>query len=875
MMEVSSPLRGDGQSQSHRHGHGHDNDINDNDKLEVPYVCDAPGCFKRFKRSDRLLRHKKNHENITPYPCTWPGCEKSFVRKDVRLKHLKRHLIKEDKLKLKQDELGNKNEIKFFEIYTPDSVRGQKNPSKGTKTDGGASSGDADADRDDGGMDDVQNNSELMMTVGDGVVPDGENVVPNGSSHPMTNQSMTNQPMTNPPIPNQPLDAYTIDKGHEKSSIDYVMNAGLGDDMISQNSMMLEDFNDELEMPNLIEWLLNDNQEYSDKYLDYSPSSSFKDLLGGTPDFIYSTSQSEISPEMVLKLTQLIPTLQNNPLFDLDHIEKYLDNFWCLYHIQFPIIHRPTFSTDRANPLLVLSMITIGASLSSRTTSDKNEMQQMIEVSEAIAQPLRWLICSSCEELPTVSAWIIQSLLILECFEITCSNRRFHRRAHLHHGFKIELLRRSPLLGGDPLRSNDNDNKLGSETGAWENWIELESLKRCAYIAFLVDTYNGIIFGHDTILYSHHIKLSLPASEELWEMASIDKTDHHNNNNLITQFTNEKFLSVITNILRRKNIKTSPLISKILLAGLISLVFQTEQNDMQSKSLQWKNLKSSWKNDLLATLDYWFDNVIDETCCQLQNAYYCPADLLTLNLSKPDDTTCKFSVYHISQAFLRLSQYDCIIYAGAPTRMNVKANSNDYQIVQARVKKWAHSFNGKLSVTHAYIFLCEILMSQDDDGNHIPVTYDPNKDPIFYRPNIVASALFLIWDYNYCLYGAEAEYFNELPIDNNSKSISVVTNWGLPEKLNGYTYLQRIRKRFDLEDSRGNIDNSSKKFKAYAGCLDEVTNKHYTVGLLRLLKDRYSGCNSQVCREYGKLMENCIQRSLGKREILCANMYEE
>lgn len=780
---------------------GQDKDLNE----LIPFICDQPGCSRKFKRSDHLLRHKRNHlEKL--FDCSWPGCSKSFVRKDVRLKHFKRHFAREEKVRQRKE-----RSIKFFELYTPASSAAIRIPMNETSYERSTSISRneyMDTQKENKVMDLIDNNIAELM------------------AQPIALEFQT---------PSSPIQKF------ENNEIK------------------------DVELENLIEIFLNDN-ENSSKYFEYSPS-SLKDLLDGTPDFIYSTSQSILSEETKLKMIQLIPSLSGNELFLSELIEKYLDSFWSSYHIQFPIIHRPSFSTSKANPLLLLSMITIGASSLSKNSRDKLQAKLFLKLAEQIAQPLRWLICSETEVFPTVTSWIIQSLLILECFEITCSNRRFHRRANLHHGLKIELLRRSPLLGGDPLKLFEDDKELGP----WENWIELESLKRCAYVAFLVDTYNATIFGHDTIIYPHHIQLSLPCSEELWENNFQDDYSHtslndSNTNSSSSSTGNEKFLLLIAKILRKNKISSSALTNHLLLGGLISLSLQMEQKDMPSKILQFNVSRSNWKNDLLASLDFWYDNVINGSCCKSNKSFHQPRGIPEIL----NDSSCKFSIYHISQAFLRLSQYDCIIYAGAPTRMNVKADDKDVEIVKERISKWANSVNGKISVTHAYILICETLLGENDFGNETIINYDPNQDTLFYRPNIIASALFLIWAYNFCLYGPESNHYNQLPKENQTNFYKIVSTC-FHEKLNGYTYIKRVKKCFTLasKDSRG-----SKLFWQYSGNLDQIPNKNYTVGLLRLFSDKYLKCNSQVCIEYGKLMENCIQRSLGRVSVICEDMFE-
>lgn len=661
----------------------------------------------------------------------------------------------------------------------------------------------------------------------------------------------------------------------EKNIQDSLCFRGTSSDVNLDLQKMTNDMEGFLETE-LIDWMLSSEEKVLETiYFDFSPASSHKDVQNMITLLYFSSSQSTMSEETRLKMIEMIPTLRYNTYFSLNHIENYLEHYWSIYHVQQPIIHRPTFVASQVHPLLLLSMIIIGAfHVSNKTLEQEWVTDSIRQMADQIAEPLRWLIFSAIDSAPSVNSWMLQSLLILECYEITCTNRRLHRRAHLHHGFKIELLRRSPFLGGDPLQNSIYDKKLASENTFWESWIEIESLKRCAYTAFFIDLFRAIIFGHDCIVYAHHIKLSLPCSDEFWEMSDVnfDKCKMQANMN------NPKFLSVLAKLLRKERYEAGPFCRKILLAGLLSTMFQMEQRDMQTKVLQWDNIRSTWKSAILSTIDYWYDECCNSSCHALDTAYYIAPEILSAYVSYPEDKTCKFPMYHISQAFLRVKQYDCIIYAGAPNRMNVKADHKDYETVKRRVNEWKNTYDGKVAAVHAYLLISEILLCQDEEGKEILLSYDPNKDAIYYRPNVVASLLFLIWGFNYSLSGPESDYYSGHENNDDIQCMNVafpIADKCLPEKVNGYVYIRFIKEAFHEAIKEKQIHKISEKIEHFTKAIDRISNKHHTVGLLRLFKDRYERSSSQICREYGRLMENCIQRSLGRKKIVCDGMYDE
>lgn len=58
---------------------------------ERPFVCDKPGCGKRFSRPDSLTTHIKTHSNVRPFICLSKGCGKAYYHSRSLKKHEKTH----------------------------------------------------------------------------------------------------------------------------------------------------------------------------------------------------------------------------------------------------------------------------------------------------------------------------------------------------------------------------------------------------------------------------------------------------------------------------------------------------------------------------------------------------------------------------------------------------------------------------------------------------------------------------------------------------------------------------------------------------------------------------------------------------------------
>ncbi|KAK6197424.1 fungal-specific transcription factor domain-containing protein [Scheffersomyces amazonensis] len=619
----------------------------------------------------------------------------------------------------------------------------------------------------------------------------------------------------------------------------------------------------------LIEWLYQDdsfsknnsNSEFYHFPNDISPSSFLENVFAISPDFPHSNNRKSVDEGIRQSLIKLIPSLNSNLDFGIAQIERCLELYWLLYHPQYPILHKPSFSNYEAHPLLLLSMIILGASLSSCSGTSETLFNNAQKLAEEIAEPLRWLIFSHSDCKPPAKVYIIQSLLLLESFEINNTSRSLHERAFLYHGTKIQILRRSPLLGGDPLRKD-----VEKPPHVWKQWIEYESMKRACLMAFYLETVNATVYGHTLILYAYQIKLSLPCEDSIWEFDnSQQKLDAANYNSL----QSPKFLDALRRVLNRENVQTTRFGRSVLLAGLLTILFQMQQRDLQLSFLEWDSMKESWNETISLAIDVWKVQICSHGCCDTESA----VNLIEIDHQKlpsmlrSTDTRCKFSLYHIAQIYMRITHYDYIVYAGAPSRMNVKVTDREYENVEIRVHDWSHSLNGAISVIHAYLILCEMLLSPSTED--ITYIYDPNSDPFLHRKNIIISAVLVIFAYNFSREGPESNIFDQC-------------GDYYPDIEDGYSYLRRIRKELSKSNAgsfNGMEEISIKpseyhaKIRAHANTLSSIKNKNHIVGLLKLFYKSFKTSKWELGIEYSYLLKNCIERSLGRKSVTCEKMY--
>lgn len=624
------------------------------------------------------------------------------------------------------------------------------------------------------------------------------------------------------------------------------------------------------------------SQVLSDSH-PHSANTFPKHMLKKTPSFFFSDPQTKsgISPPKLQELYELVPVLKPILVFEL---ENYLKSYWLNFHPQYPILHKPSFNIESQPAILLLSMIMTGASYLGAANRKRT--------SDAICGPLRWIIFSHEDFQPPSETYIIQSLLLLECYEKTSTNRYLHERSYLHHGTTIQLLRRTPSLGGHPLRFKTEQQPSSNDPEeVYHKWIEFETLKRTALYAFYIDTTHAVVFGYTNLFINYNqVQLALPCSDEIWESYDLSYE------RLLENGFGERSTSFLDGLKRLMNnvfycmqglkpgpfsLSTSKFGQKILLAGIISIMFQLQQQqdgnngifNMFKKGKKTEQEEISWEEIVSFAIDYWYHDIM-KGCHNPSNSILSspqpsPEEEKSLRLLKMGDNfSCKIPAYHMAQIIVRIFQYDYYIYAGAPWRMNVKAEWEEYKLVSRRMLAFSRDpMNGGMALMYAYQFLFEMFYDGDNG------TYDVNLDYCITRPNTLALTSLLIWSYNFSLYGSEADVWdNSEPLDcNETKNLLVKQNYVPKEGF--HEYLKRMREFLKVDQCEDVIEYRN-QIKSKAFLLEHIPNKHFLCGFMIFMRDLFDRSYWELGREFGKLFDNCLERSMGRQKITCEHMYE-
>ncbi|RCK64702.1 hypothetical protein Cantr_00297 [Candida viswanathii] len=581
-----------------------------------------------------------------------------------------------------------------------------------------------------------------------------------------------------------------------------------------------------------------------------------------------------------------------------DRISFYLYLYWKHFHTQFTFLHKPSFDTKSAELLLLVAMIAVGACYSFPDTAEAlaKEYKQSPEFKFTLllAKPLRFAIFEHEDFKSPVKLWILQSLNMLEWMEKNFLTRRMHERAHLHHGTTVQLLRRSPILGGNPTQkkkssSNSNSSSAAEEDSELEEghntsdtsdrdlfdkWVESESMKRITFMTFYLDIIDYIKFRHNPQILFYQLQLlNLPCDDEsLWESNEVNgsfkkvvkrqrKLQDSNGNIKKKKSKTDNFLAALKKLLKSHkliDVKGKSVFSqKILLAGLISLMHQMQQTELQNSSslLSTQNSHANnkvWKEMLIRAFDNWYFEVMQDN----ESSNSAGISMFSLPNRK-----VPFPIFYLTQiiGLPEVNHYDIAIFAGSPANQSVDATLKDHFIVQQKLNNvWSKNNKNPENIrciVYCYALLCKLML--DEDGN--PLNWNPNCD-YYDTINCVSTATLVLWSYCFATAGLESHKYVEQT--QNSEALQYAED--------GYKYLNRIRESL-LEPISGK--NSSDAIIKACEKLPLIPNKQNISGLCFLISSKLITSQWEIIREHAKLIFNCGLRSIGKRTILCQDLF--
>lgn len=404
------------------------------------------------------------------------------------------------------------------------------------------------------------------------------------------------------------------------------------------------------------------------------------------------------------------PVLQSS-FFEPESLQSFYTMFFAIYNAHFPVLHAPTFNPRETPPLLMVAILTLGATLSPDDTH--------FQTAERIHDSLRWLIFSSEAFCPPAPLWCLQALLLAQAQEKMFSSRKHHEMAHIFHGSIVTLMRRGSSYTGDRATSSDSS----SLEKAWRSWVDRELALRAAFYAFIMDAQHASIFGHTPALSVSDLRLPLPCPDRLWDAATASQWKQEQ----ARPEEMPEFLPTLRAVLARAPLPStfSPFSRFIILHGLFSLAKHMEAREVTSidvgtnrLSLDDNRSNHSGSSD---SCDDWRDT-LDRAIETWSYSLMSQGPSLCLDAAR--------TLHRIAHVILHVSLTDFHVLAGAltgaPSLTGNEITLAEYARAKQRIEKWIKKPVAKFTLSHCFMMVQETIFSHHQ--------YQAAGDSIALRP---------------------------------------------------------------------------------------------------------------------------------------------
>lgn len=120
---------------------------------------------------------------------------------------------------------------------------------------------------------------------------------------------------------------------------------------------------------------------------------------------------------------------RDHHLLSLPALQEYCDLFFCRFNATYPLLHQATFEPSEVETLLIVSVSLLGATYGHKAGH---------RLAVCIHDVLRAQIFQSTAFQAKSELWVLQTILLVECFGKSRAGQTQHDMAHLFHGLLIK-----------------------------------------------------------------------------------------------------------------------------------------------------------------------------------------------------------------------------------------------------------------------------------------------------------------------------------------------------------------------------------------------------------------------------------------------------
>ncbi|RMZ89075.1 hypothetical protein DV736_g3707, partial [Chaetothyriales sp. CBS 134916] len=529
----------------------------------------------------------------------------------------------------------------------------------------------------------------------------------------------------------------------------------------------------------------------------------------------------------------------DHPL-SLASMHSYIRSFWVHFNDQFPILHKPTFHPDETNVQLLLAIMIIGASHIDNTGSAGAKAFAYFS-----ARHLRWQVFRHPDSRPPAKLWVFQTLLLLEVFEKAKSSRGLHERSNVHSPTTITLMRRGTALVNDQLEE-PNHYKSTSPEQWWRRWVQAEATRRAAFVAFILDAYFSVMFGHSSVMSVHEIHLPLPCDDALWsatsaaEVARVEASLHANGVKVPT------FTEAMKRIMTGRKVTINNFGRTILMAGMLSVIWHMQQRDLQMNVLgmsrgQAGGLPNNWKEPLGKSIDFWKKD-IDDSLAHMQLASL-PWQHHKHKSLEAETRQASSILCHLAHMFLHVDFRDCQMIAGASNIAGKPITDSARNAVKGRFRDWAWSASGRTAVFHALQCLREVFLNSSHDSG---ARYRAANDHQLVRPWAFYIAGLIIFSWGYTTDGLLRPFPSHLLRSPRASTI-LPQDWEVTDQVRNAAYQDAQLYLSTI----GSVTSPQELDRIKAG-------RNNVVGLLRMLEFAFQDSRWELLQEASVRLQGAV-----------------
>lgn len=446
-------------------------------------------------------------------------------------------------------------------------------------------------------------------------------------------------------------------------------------------------------------------------------------------------------------------SVRDHTLLSLQSVQTWLDLFFTQFNTTYPLIHMPTFNASSTEPLLLLSILLLGA-----TYQDKAAHQLAVCIHDVI----RPSIFAHAGFSARPELWTLQTILLVECFGKSRAGQKQHDMSHLFHGLLINLIRRSDCQS---ITKTPGPQDGFSQAEAWKLWAIAEQKKRLALLCFMWDTQHAVLFCQSLCMSAFELRCSMPCAQAVWEAQDAEawarawpsptrqSSSPRSDTVAPSMFlpTLKFYLSAQPSAASTHNLDA--LGQVLVLHGLMSIAWDMQRRDQTSLGVVSTTGPASWKDLLSKAYDRWkadFDA-------------YCHDAALLASGDPGDASAAEWSafsaayraVYHAAQALLNMDFLDVQIYAGARHILGRPVQQQDYVRSSRVVKRWASGSRERAAAAawHGAGMLRDLMTgdggADSSGGAGKPVMESPHLTSLFHVPWCLYLATLSCWAFHH------------------------------------------------------------------------------------------------------------------------------